>query len=314
MHVAIYLPLLVAAVLGWLAPSLARLLPPATAARLLTVAGAVTAAATSFVLAVLAFTLVAELAPVARLGSWSRSGLDASNPVPDVASVVAGAAVCVLAMVTARVAFQRVRAALAARALCTRLGGGPGELMVVDDPAVDVFAVPSLRGRIVASRLLLSSLPADERRAVLAHETAHLRQHHHRYRILAELAAATNPLLRRLVPAVEYATERWADEVAARAVGDRAVVARALARTGLRSAAPGRPELWAAAALRAGDVGSPLVRRVEALLEPAPRHRPLLVAVVVAMLVLTVGASVEAQRDTERLFENATSSAGHPLR
>ena len=305
MHVAVYFPLLVSAVLGALAPCLARLLPPATATLLLTGAAVLTAAATSFALAVLAFTIVAELAPVARLGSWSRAGLDAANPVPDAASAVAGAAVCVLAVATARVASRRVRASLAARALCTDLGGSPGELIVVDDPAVDVFAVPSLHGRIVASRRLLASLPAGERRAVLAHETAHLRHHHHRYRILVELAAAADPLLRRLVPAVEYATERWADEVAARVVGDRAVVARALARTGLRAASPRRPALWAAAALRAASVGSPLVRRVTALLAPAPRHRPLLVAAVAAMLVLTVGASVETQQDTERLFENA---------
>jgi Zn-dependent protease with chaperone function len=305
MHVAIYLPLVFAAVLGATATHLSRTLPPATAARLLTAAGVATAAATSFVLAVLAFTLLAEAAPVAELGSWSTSALDVANPVPDSTSAVAVAAVCLLAMVVLRVALLRVRATRAARRLCAQLGGGPGDLVVVDGPDVEVFAVPSLRGRIVATRPLLAALPADERRAVLAHETAHLRHHHHRYRLAAELAAAVNPLLRPLASAVEYATERWADEVAAGAVGDRRVVARALARCGLHATQPRRAAPWAAAALHA-TTPSRLVRRVEALLAPAPRHRPLLVAGVAALLVVTMAAVVETQQDTEQMFETAS--------
>lgn len=318
MHVDIYLPLLAAAVLGALAPRVGRLLPPATAALLLAGAAVLTAAATSFVLAVLAFILVAQLTPVARLGSWSTSALDAANPVPDAASSAAAVAVCALAVVAAHAVMRRTRATLAARRLCAQLGGGPGDLVVVDDPDIDVFAVPALRGRIVASRPLLAALPPDERRAVLAHETAHLRHYHHRYRLAVEFSAAVNPLLRPLVDAVEYATERWADELAAEAVGDRAVVARALARTGLRASAARRPALWTAATLHAVAARSSLVRRVEALLAPAPRHRPLLVSVVAALLVVAVGASVEAQQDAERMFEivghsTANHDAGSPI-
>jgi hypothetical protein len=308
------MPLLAAAVLGAAAPRLSRGLPPATATRLLATAGAMVATATSFVLAVLAFTLVAELAPVARLGSWSTSQLDAANPVPDVTSAAAGAAVCVLAVVAVRATVRRIRATRAARRLCAQLGGGPGDLIVVDSPDVEAFALPALRGRIVASRPLLAALPGDERRAVLAHETAHLRHRHHTYRLAAELAAAVNPLLRPLVDAVEYATERWADEVAASKLGDRRVVARALSRCGLRATQSRSQQPWAAAALRARSETSPLVRRVEALLAPAPRHRPLLVAGVAVLLLLTIGAVVETQRDTERLFENAsvTATPRHP--
>jgi hypothetical protein len=308
-HIAIYLPLLAAAVLGAFAPRLSRGLPPATATRLLAIAGAVVAAATSFVLGVLAFTLIAELKPVARLGSWSAAELEAANPVPDFTSVAAGAAVCVLTVFAIRAAVRRVRATLAARQLCGELGGGPGDLIVVDGPHVEAFALPALRGRIVASRPLLAALSAEERRAVLAHETAHLRHRHHTYRLAAELAAAVNPLLRPLIDAVEYTTERWADEVAAGTVGDRAVVARALARCGLEASPPGRPRPWAAAALHAATERSRLVRRVEALLAPAPRHRPVLVAGVAVLLVVTMGAVLETQRDTEEMFENASLSA-----
>jgi Peptidase family M48 len=315
MHVAVYLPLLVAAVFGAAAPRVSRALPPATATRVLTTAGAVVSAASSFVLAVLAFTLLAELAPVARLGSWSTSALEAANPVPDITSAAAAVAVCLLAVVGVRAAVHRVRATLAARRLCAQLGGGPGDLIVIDGPEVEAFALPAMRGRIVASRRLLAALPADERRAVLAHETAHLRHRHHIYRLAAELSAAVNPLLRPLVAAVEFSTERWADEVAGRAVGDRAVVARALARTGLQASQPLRSRPWAAAALHAMTERSRLVRRVEALLVPAPRRRPLVVAAVAALLVVTMTAVVETQRDTDRMFDNAGVTAAaraHP--
>jgi Zn-dependent protease with chaperone function len=254
---------------------------------------------------------------VARLGDWSTAKLDASNPVPDVTSISAGAAVCVLAVLALRVATHRVRATLAARRLCAQLGGGPGDLVVVDGPEIEVFAVSARRGRIVASRALLAALPADERRAMLAHETAHLRHHHHGYRLVAALAAAVNPLLRPLVDAVEFASERWADETAARVVGDRAVVARALARLGLHGAQARPATPWADAALHAAATEpSRLVRRVEALLAPAPRHRPLPVAAIAVLLLVTMGAVVDTQRDTEQMFENAsvTSVVAHGSR
>jgi hypothetical protein len=305
MRIAIYFPLVAAVILGACAPQLSRRLPPATATRWLATAGAVIAGATSFVLAVLAFTLVAELAPVARLGSWSAAQLDATNPVPDLTSVAAGTAVCLLTVVAVRAAVRRARATFAARRLCAELGGGPGDLIIVDGPRVEAFALPALHGRIVASRPLLAALPADERRAVLAHETAHLRHHHHTYRLVAELSAAVNPLLRPLVDAVEYTTERWADEVSAGAVGDRTVVARALARCALEASQPGRPPPWAAAALHAASERSRLVRRVEALLAPAPRHRPVLVAGVALLLFVTICAVLETQRDAEAMFDNA---------
>jgi hypothetical protein len=251
------------------------------------------------------------------------------NPVPDGASATAAALVCLLAFLVVRAVVRTVRASVAARRFCGELGGDPGSLVVIDGPDVEVFAVPARRGRIVATRSLLAALPADERRAVLAHESAHLRNHHHRYRLAAELASAVNPLLRPLARGVEYATERWADEAAARVVGDRRVVASALARCGLQAAAPARSEPWAATALHASlhhaslhhasrhhtTEPSRLVRRVEALLAPAPRRRPLLVAGVAALLVVAMAAVAETQQDAERLFENASHSvAAAPMR
>lgn len=46
--------------------------------------------------------------------------------------------------------------------------------MVLDDPVPDAYALDGLLGRIVVSTAMLRALVADERRALLAHESAHL--------------------------------------------------------------------------------------------------------------------------------------------
>lgn len=310
MGVAVYVPLLAALLLGPASSSLARLLAPRTAARALAFAAVLVAAATSFVLSVLAFTLLAKLPAVAELGRWSVASLSVADPVPQLVAKGACAAVLVLGASGGRAALRRARALGAARALCQSLGGGPGQLIVLDDEAYAVFALPGDRGRIVASRSLLAALPADERRALLAHEAAHLRGHHHRYRVATELAAAVNPLLRPTVGAVRFATERWADEDAATSTGDRAAVARALARVGLRRQAGTAPAGWRSVALDGAE--SAVVMRVRALLAPPRRHRPgplLAQVALAALLAVTVLSSVDAQRDAEHLFEQARPGA-----
>ena len=306
MGVAVYLPLLAALLLGASASRLGRAMAPRTAARALTASAVLVAAATSFALGVLAFTLLGTLAPVAALGRWSVTSLSAADPVPQLVAAVACAAVLLLGASGARAAVRRARALAAARAVCLTLGGGPGQLVVLDDDTDDVYALPGDRGRIVASRSLLAALPPDERRALLAHETAHLRGRHHLYRAAAELAAAVNPMLRPVTRAVRYATERWADEDAATATGDRASVARALARVGLRRHAAPAPFGWRAVAL--GGADSSVVARVRALLAPPPRRRPgalVAQAALACVLAVTVASTVEAQRDAEHLFEQA---------
>ena len=76
--------------------------------------------------------------------------------------------------------------------------GGCGELVMVphDDP--HACAVPGRWGRggqIVLTRGMARLLEAPQRRVVLAHEQAHLAQHHHGQATAVELAAALNPLL-----------------------------------------------------------------------------------------------------------------------
>jgi peptidase M48-like protein len=308
MHVAVYCPLLASALLGLAAPRLARLLPPATATRLLAASSVLAAAATCVAVALLAATLLGRLPTVAAAGHWPVAQLRSADPVPAGIAVLALVACCAAPARALRVVVLRVRAVLAARVFCAGLGGRPGGLVLVDD-AVGPVAVAAAGGRILASRTQLAALPPADRRALLAHESAHLHAHHHRYRLAVDLAAAVDPLQRRVRPAVRYATERWADEDAAGAVGSRAVVARALARSALTAGRHAPVPSWELVALRSD--GSPTVARVRALLDPPPRQRPAVVLAALALVACTLGASLHAQRDTDSYFDHA-AGAGTP--
>jgi Zn-dependent protease with chaperone function len=113
---------------------------------------------------------------------------------------------------------------------------------------------------------LLDALAPAERRVVLAHERAHLTHHHHRYLQIAETMAAAFPFLAPIAGQVRYVTERWADEVAARTVGDRELVACTIMKAAL-SATPD--------ALLPSAAGGHVTARVAALLDqrPTTRHR-----------------------------------------
>ena len=168
-----------------------------------------------------------------------------------------------------------------------------------------------LSGRVVVSTGMLRALPAAKRRVLLAHEAAHLRHRHHLYVQVAELSAASNPLLRPLARGVGCAVEPWADEAAADVVGDRSVVARAVARASLATQRAGSSPV-----ATGGNILQPALRmtdavalvRTRAMLAPAPRpHRALAVAVVALVLVGAAGA-IDTLNHTEHLFEVARST------
>jgi len=198
-----------------------------------------------------------------------------------------------------------------------RLGGG-GELVVMPDPDVDAYALPGWPSRIVVTTGLLEALSPGGRRAVLAHEHAHLARRHHWFVTIAHLAAAANPLLRPLARAVDYTVERWADEQAAVVVGDRRVVATAIAQTALLAQQHRRrphrrhATLGAARGMTPGMTlagAGPVPRRVAALLAPPPTDRIALFSVAV-LLVASAGLSaLEAAHDLDALLELALAAA-----
>jgi beta-lactamase regulating signal transducer with metallopeptidase domain len=143
----------------------------------------------------------------------------------------------------------------------------------------------------------LRDLDANERRALLAHERAHLTHRHYLHQSVAVLAAAVNPLLAALPHALALSCERWADEDAT-TVCQRSTVAHALAHAaGVRRA--GTP----AVVLAAG--GSDVAARVGALRAPAPRPVLWRIGTLTALLAATAVAIAIAMHVTESVFELA---------
>ncbi len=215
------------------------------------------------------------------------------DPVPRTLGALAG---LVLAVALTRLLIASVRRARLARAMA-RIGAGAtaGELVVFTADAPHAYAVPGSRGRtgrIVVSDGMLRRLDPPARRVLLAHERAHLRHHHHRYRALAEAVATLNPLLRRLRDQIVFVLERWADEDAATAVGDRRTTATCLAHAALATTSPATTSAGLSPGL--GFVEHAVPARVRALLgDPVPT-RPVAAVAPLAVVLLGVAALGDA--------------------
>lgn len=197
--------------------------------------------------------LVQEIAPAAG-GPAAVRFLRGHGPVPGWTGLVAASllALGIGRFVLVWHSFRAERRAFA---------GDDGLLVITTDDDIVGLAVPGRRSRIVLSTGLLRALPADELGVVVAHEQAHLSRNHHRFSIAASLAAGSCPWLRPAASELTFSLERWADEESARAVGDRALVARAITRAALASSRP-------TASLSFGP--HHVRRRVDAMLEAAP--------------------------------------------
>jgi Zn-dependent protease with chaperone function len=128
--------------------------------------------------------------------------------------------------------------ALAATERLPASGGRPVRVVASQRPAA--FTLGGRSGGVVVSRGLLALLDDDERAAMLAHELAHLRLRHHRLLRFAEVVStglgAVVPAARDAAASLARELEVIADQAAACELGDRRVVARALARAALATA------------------------------------------------------------------------------
>ncbi|CND48918.1 Zn-dependent protease with chaperone function [Mycobacterium tuberculosis] len=234
-------------------------LHPSWSARLLATTGAMTAVAALGTGVFVVINYAATLAPAAaaRLPEWALFADD--RPVPDAVGIAAGALSAAGALLAGRTVARWVRELRAARA-------DAREPLDTDVPIA--VAVPGRRGGVVVSRGLLRDLSPGELHVVFQHEASHLRHRHHRYLAAGALAAAMLPPLRALDGRLRLAVERWADEDAAEATGDRAFVARTLAKVAL--AQPRPPGAAEAEAEATAFAESGVVERVEALLGTPP--------------------------------------------
>ena len=305
MLLSVYLPLLFTAAFGLAAPGLARRLPPPVATWLLSGGGLLAAAGSSASLALLAFQFVAQAPILAARGRWSDTVLHHDDPVSAPIGLLAAVAVAILALRFILAATRRLIAVRDAYRLARALPGPGSELSVLDTAEPQAYAVPGRPGRIVVTTGLLRSLDTGQRRALLAHERAHLHHRHHLHHTATHLAVAVNPLLHRLPAAVELSCERWADEDAAR-VCRRDTVADTLTRAATSGRSPALAAVLAAAATDVAD-------RIGALHAPAPRLVLWRVALLLGLLAATAIAVAVAMHDTERLFELAQSAyrSGH---
>lgn len=251
-------------------------MPPALAVALLTGLAASVSLGCAAVLLLGGALALAE-APAAALDPTSVDTLRDHVPIPP-GFGWAGAAIA-LFMITSFLwhALQLVKRSTAVDTAAAALRPVIGNLVIVHAADTVAYALPGRQQRIVVSTGLLRLLSAPQRRALLAHEAAHLRYHHQRYVQLGRLTTAANPLLRPVARAIELAVERWADEIAARDVGDRVTVANAVAAAALASGPTPQGSL-------AGS-GSAVLDRVDVLLAPRRPIRPF------AAALTTVGAA-----------------------
>jgi hypothetical protein len=308
-HVLVYLPLAVSLLAACTVRWLAERLEPRLATWLFTASAVLLFTSTCVALGALAAELIGQYRPIATLGQWSVRTLRRDNPE---SVLVEYPAAILLPLVLAVVVGMTANRLSALRAVARTVRRLPvqGELALLADSAPQAYAAPGPPGRIVVSTGMLQSLTALERRALLAHERAHLEGCHHRFVILTQIVAAANPVLRPFATAVSYTVERWADEHAARAVADREAVARTISKCALVSRArpgPGRSVALSVGGPRLG----PVPRRVAALSAP-PRHRASLVAVLVVVLLVAAVSALQTCWDVDVLFDLARQAHLHP--
>jgi beta-lactamase regulating signal transducer with metallopeptidase domain len=292
---AFAVPFLVSVGIAFLAPFAARGLPARAAVWLLTTAAAAAAVGIWVSIGAVVAATFGQSPDIASAGHWAPQVVRHSAPFPFamcVAVVVVATPIAVRALFSTGADIRRL---LRAWSVCR---DAPDTLIVLPDTTNYAYAIPGWPGRIVTSSALLRALDPRQRRAVLAHEQAHLDAHHELYLIVAKFCASANPLLLTVPRAVRLACERWADESAASVVGDRRTVAVAIARAGTATTA-------GLMTFAAG--GSDVPARVSALLSPPAGRRAWVIEAAISCAV--IGAAAAAcwmYRDLDRIFDAAS--------
>ncbi|HWG00433.1 MAG TPA: hypothetical protein VG164_01125 [Trebonia sp.] len=305
MHLVVYLPLVIPVLAALAARPLANRLPPAAATWLLAGSSLALALASSAVLGLLAMTAFARIPLVDSLGHISVRVMARDDPASLPVAIVAGAVLAAVASAAGRALYRRAAAILAAGREARALPGA-SQVVVTDDDAADAYTLPGWPCRIVITSGMLRALSNPERGVLLAHERTHAGWQHYLFTSAARLAAAANPLLRPVATEVGFTVERWADERAASAAGDRPLTARAIAHAALATnAAPPVTGLVRTYMRGAG----PVPRRVAALLKPPPQPSLLLFGAALVLVAVSGMSALEAARNLHQLIEYAQTAA-----
>ncbi len=230
MIISLYVPLGVACVIALVGPGAARRLAPAAATRVLSALAIACAAGTLGTLLLAIIGGGVNLAPLLGFGKdreWLVAGLDAVPWPLGIAALIVLVVVAVRIMITV---FREHRTMMDLKALID----GHGGLLVLNDARPYAYAVPVGTGTVIVSTSMLSTLSDAERKALLAHERAHLNYRHHLHREIGDVAASINPLLGGMCREMRLQTERWADETAA-THSTRTIAATSLTKATLAS-------------------------------------------------------------------------------
>ncbi|MGY0067405.1 M56 family metallopeptidase [Streptomyces sp. QTS137] len=289
MGVFVFLPL-VLPLTAWPVARLAEQhLQPRAATWLLSAVAGVLAVCSTLCLALLMVVGTAQLPGNPLPDGWSDPEVREAVPYDEIAGKAAIPALIAVLAACVRTAWRHHRVRRRAE---SALAGLPARAVaVLPDELPYAYALPGRRNRIVVTTGMLDGLDSAERRALFAHERAHLTHRHHRFLLTVRLAARANPFLRPLRTAVTYCAERWADEEAATAVGSRRTVALAIGKSALISR--GAP----VATLAHFAAPGPVPRRVAALFGPAPATRiwpPVFTTVGLAAWTAAAGTAVSA--------------------
>ncbi|WP_328743872.1 M56 family metallopeptidase [Streptomyces sp. NBC_00285] len=266
MGVFVFLPL-VLPLTAWPVARLAEQhLHPRTATRLLTGVAVAMAMCSTVCLALVMVVGTAQLPGNPLPDGWSDPEVREAVPFDEVAGKAAIPVLLAVLAACGQMVWRHGR--MRRRAHRALAGLAETGVVVLPDTTPYAYALPGgRRERVVVTTALLECLEPAERRALFAHERAHLAARHHRFLLAVKLASQANPLLWPLRTAVSYTAERWADEEAAQAVGSRRAVARAIGKAALVDRGAPTPTLAGFAA------PGPVPRRVAALLGPAPAVR-----------------------------------------
>lgn len=302
---ALIIAVVASALLTLVSSMVARRMHPRTTVIVCTAASVIVAAASTGLLALAAWYGTARLRPVASMGGWSSSLLGRVDPLSAPVSVLACAALVVVAVSIVRLV--AIRAGELSAAHRTVPEPGPLGVSVMDVDDVDAFALDGLPShrRVVVTAGLVELLPDPTlQQVVIEHERSHLRHHHLAYRLAVETAARANPLLQPMIAIVDDACEAWADDDAAMQT-TRASVAAALASVAIARGERPVPRVAFAVA------SSGTVRRVSRQLAPT-RPTDLGAVAVAGLAVVSMVLLGLCCRRTELFFEALRLASNRP--
>lgn len=262
------LPLVVTLVIALAGSRLLDRLRPAAAARCSAVLLAAVAVSAVPTLWLIGLSGIAHMGLHDPVIDWSRHLLPDHRPFGAVVGVASLAAALVGTLRVGRVLVHHRR--LRCSDTCP--------IEFVDTDEVYAYTLPGPAGTIAISDGLRRALDDSEFDVVVAHEQAHARHRHDRFKLLALAVTAFVPPTRSLMTRLDYYLERWADEDALGQTGaDRRLAARTIAKVALAGASP-------SPALGIADHG--VAARATALLQPE-QHSALAVRIQTGVVVAT---------------------------